>query len=187
MLLKLFSYFFLFLLGYQHLKITWVAFAFVTCICDRVALSAQLCSSLWDPMDCSPSGSFVHGIFQSRILERVVISSSRGIFPTHGLLLFRSFALLWSLKEMTIEEGSPFLCFGFLGKKHATLPLAEDFQKEFQVGWPLALLPRGQIQGQPHLSKWTTTESALYSVDNQRSPEGTDQVCPIEIGYKLQI
>ena len=33
---------------------------------------------LWDPMDCSPPGSSVHGIFQARIQEWVAISSSRG-------------------------------------------------------------------------------------------------------------
>ena len=33
--------------------------------------------SLW-PMDCSPPGSFAHGIFQTRILEWLAISSSRG-------------------------------------------------------------------------------------------------------------
>ena len=31
-----------------------------------------------DPMDCSPTGSSVHGILQARILECVVISFSRG-------------------------------------------------------------------------------------------------------------
>ena len=31
-----------------------------------------------DPMDCSPPGSSVHGIFQAGILESVAISSSRG-------------------------------------------------------------------------------------------------------------
>ena len=31
------------------------------------------------PMDCSLPGSFVHGIFQVRILEWVAISYSRGI------------------------------------------------------------------------------------------------------------
>ena len=30
-----------------------------------------------DPMDCSPSDSSVHGIFQARILERGAISYSR--------------------------------------------------------------------------------------------------------------
>ena len=30
---------------------------------------AQLCRTLRDPMDCSPPGSSVHGIFQARVLE----------------------------------------------------------------------------------------------------------------------
>ena len=40
-------------------------------------LGAQSCLTLWDPMDCSPSGSSVHGILQTRILEWAVISFSR--------------------------------------------------------------------------------------------------------------
>ena len=42
-----------------------------------------LCNSI----DYSPSGSSVHGIFQAKILEWVVISFFRGIFPTRGLNL----------------------------------------------------------------------------------------------------
>ena len=34
--------------------------------------------TLHDPMDCSPPGSSVHGLFQTKILERVAISFSRG-------------------------------------------------------------------------------------------------------------
>ena len=34
---------------------------------------------VWDPMDCSPSGSSVHGIFQARILEWLAISFSRDL------------------------------------------------------------------------------------------------------------
>ena len=30
---------------------------------------AQLCLTLRDPMDCSPPGSSIHGIFQARVLE----------------------------------------------------------------------------------------------------------------------
>ena len=37
---------------------------------------AQSCPTLCDPMDCSPPGSSVHGIFQARVLERVAISFS---------------------------------------------------------------------------------------------------------------
>ena len=37
-------------------------------------------SGVWlcDPMDCSPSGSSVHGTFQARILEKVAVPSPRG-------------------------------------------------------------------------------------------------------------
>ena len=42
------------------------------------AQSLQSCLILWDPMNCSPPGSSVHGILQARILEWVAIRSSRG-------------------------------------------------------------------------------------------------------------
>ena len=35
---------------------------------------AQLCLTLSDLMDCSPSGSSIHGIFQARVLEWVSIA-----------------------------------------------------------------------------------------------------------------
>ena len=39
---------------------------------------SQLCPTLCESMDCSPPGSSVHAIFQARILEQAVISSSWG-------------------------------------------------------------------------------------------------------------
>ena len=42
------------------------------------AMCAQSCLTLWDPLDCSPPGSSVHGICQARILEWAAISSSKG-------------------------------------------------------------------------------------------------------------
>ena len=39
---------------------------------------AQSCLTLCNPMDCSLQGSFVHGIFQARVLQWVSISFSRG-------------------------------------------------------------------------------------------------------------
>ena len=38
----------------------------------------QSCPTLCNPVDCSPPGSSIHGIFQARILEWVAISFSRG-------------------------------------------------------------------------------------------------------------
>ena len=39
---------------------------------------AQPHPTLWGPLDCSPPGSSVHGIFQTWILEWVAMLSSRG-------------------------------------------------------------------------------------------------------------
>ena len=43
---------------------------------------AQSCPALCSPVDCSPPGSSLHGVFQARVLDWVAISSSRVIFPT---------------------------------------------------------------------------------------------------------
>ena len=37
---------------------------------------AQSCPTLSDPMDCSPPGSFIHGIFQARVLQWGAIAFS---------------------------------------------------------------------------------------------------------------
>ena len=51
-----------------------------TCLVRKESESevAQSCPTLCDPVDCSPSGSSVHGILQARILEWVAIPFSRG-------------------------------------------------------------------------------------------------------------
>ena len=38
--------------------------------------AAQLCLTLHNPMDCSPPGSSVHGIFQAKVLEWGAIAFS---------------------------------------------------------------------------------------------------------------
>ena len=47
---------------------------------------AQSCPSLSDPMDCSPPGSSIHGIFQARVLEWGAIAFSEE-FRAVGLKL----------------------------------------------------------------------------------------------------
>ena len=44
----------------------------------KVKWSHSVSLTLWDPMDCSLSGSSIHGIFQARVLEWVATSFSRG-------------------------------------------------------------------------------------------------------------
>ena len=49
-----------------------------------VVLVAQSCPTLYDPTDCSPPGSSVHGILQARILEWIAIPSP-GDLPDPGI------------------------------------------------------------------------------------------------------
>ena len=57
-----------------------------------------------DPMDCSPPGSSVHGIFQARILEWVAISFSKGSSQPRNQIQVsciagRFFLYLWATRE----------------------------------------------------------------------------------------
>ena len=46
---------------------------------------AQSCPTLLDPMDCSPPGSSIHGIFQARVLEWGAIAFSKKMLTfTHN-------------------------------------------------------------------------------------------------------
>ena len=46
---------------------------------------AQSCPTRSNPMDCSPPGSSVHGIFQARVLEWVAIAFSNDYTTKHNL------------------------------------------------------------------------------------------------------
>ena len=75
-------------------------------------LVAKLCLTLGDPMNCSPSGSFVHGIFQARILKWVAISFSRR-FP-------------WS-RDQKEPMGVVANCLDFLGNTQCRFLKAATF------------------------------------------------------------
>ena len=82
---------------------------FLSCVW---VLVTQLCPTLCDPVDCSPPGSSVHGIFQPRILAWFAIFFSRGTsWPrdrTH---------ISWIGKQTLYHlspQGNLFLSFGHL-------------------------------------------------------------------------
>ena len=64
---------------------------------------AQSCPTLYDPIDYSMPGSSVCGISQTRILEWVAISSSRGSswprYRTHVSCVGRQFLHRWATRE----------------------------------------------------------------------------------------
>ena len=58
---------------------------------------AQSCPTPSDPMDCSPPGSSVHGIFQARVLEWGAIAfSDRAVGKVKSLSHVRLVAIPWS-------------------------------------------------------------------------------------------
>ena len=66
--------------------------AYGLCLPHVCVLVAQLCPTLWNPMDCSPSGPSVHGILQARILKWVAMPFSSGSFWPRGWTLISCIA-----------------------------------------------------------------------------------------------
>ena len=60
-------------------------------------MSAQSRPTLYDPMDCNPPGSSVHGILQARILEWDAMPSSRDW--THVSCIGRWILYRWTTRE----------------------------------------------------------------------------------------
>ena len=82
----------------------------------KSAKSLQSCLTLCDPMDCSPPGSSVHGIFQARTPEWVAISFSRGSSWTRDqtsisyiLCLGRQVLYHWATREGPDSTHNPFM------------------------------------------------------------------------------
>ena len=81
---------------------------------------AQLCLPLCDPMDCSPPGSSIHGIFQARLLEWVAIAFSAwtiyivpGI-PQARILEWVAFPSSRGSSQPTDQTQVPCIAGGFL-------------------------------------------------------------------------
>ena len=75
-------------------------------MCLVCAKSLQSCPTLCNPIDCSPPGSSVHGILQTRILEWV--APSPGIFPTQGLNSCLLCLLYWRAGSLPLmPSGKP--------------------------------------------------------------------------------
>ena len=73
----------------------WNSLAFSMIQCEGEV--PQLCLTLCDPMDCSLLGSYVHGIFQARILEWVAISLDVGNLISGSSAFSKSSLNIWKL------------------------------------------------------------------------------------------
>ena len=68
---------------------------------------AQLCPTLSDPMNCSPPGSSIHGIFQARVLEWGAIAFSTPI----ATMMQISRRKLWYQGTAREFQKNIYLCF----------------------------------------------------------------------------
>ena len=101
---------------------------------------AQSCLTLSDPMDCSPPGPSVHGIFQARVLEWGTIAfSARSIYvAANGII---SFFLMAEYYSITYVYSIFFIRFSFSGHLGC-----------FRV---LAVVSNAAVNIGPHVSFWT--------------------------------
>ena len=89
----------------------------------------QLCLTLRDPMDCSPPGSSIHGIFQARIPEWIALPSSRGsslprdrTLVSYVSCIGRQVLKLWKiLREMGIPDQQTCLLRNLYAGQEATV------------------------------------------------------------------
>ena len=83
-------------------------------IMDVKVSAAQLCPTLCNPKDCSPSVSSVHGTLQARILEWVTIPFSRGSsWPrdrTQASCIASGFFTIWATREAHNGSSSSLFC-----------------------------------------------------------------------------
>ena len=91
----------------------------------KIVHACSVMSDFCDPLDCSPPGSSVHGIFKARILEWVAVSYSRGSSWPRDLTHI-SYSPAWRQILYTVPPGKPlgwkevlFITLGQGGQNHA--------------------------------------------------------------------
>ena len=78
----------------------------------KVLLVTQSCPALYNPMDCSPPGSSIHGILQARLLEWVAIlfcrGSSQARNQTHISCIAGRLFTIWATREDFRDQAGGF-------------------------------------------------------------------------------
>ena len=109
----------------------------------------QSCPTLGDPMDCSPPGSSVHGIFQTGVLEWDAIAfllhpASMLIFDLvlvgPPLLPKAGSSKIYqvdntSLKHLLLHVSSPFLSMAHLVSSHLSFIFISDLRNSWSIHW----------------------------------------------------
>ena len=82
------------------------SFECVAAAAAAAAKSLQSCQTLCDPMDCSPLGSSVHGIFQARVLSNLLLITTQGAsLGTHTIIWFLTSLVAQTVKASAYNTG----------------------------------------------------------------------------------
>ena len=117
-------------------------------------------------MDCSPWSSSVHRILQERTLEWVVISFSRGIFPTQGSNPCLLCLLNWQAGSLPLASGKP--------------PITCDRQQNPQCS-PRLPVPPSVITAQLFRNVIAGTGGYDYEVPLHSSPFPSSRACNLSV------
>ena len=135
-------------------------------------LVTKSCPTLWDPRDCSQSGSSVLGISQARILERVAISFSRGYMPTQE----SSPCLLhWQVNSLLLSHWIVYICYFIFKMGYGAYLAVQWLRLHLPVQGVVGLTPV-QCSSVQSLSRvwlfvtpWTVAHQASLSITNSQS------------------
>ena len=147
------------------------------CMCAK---SFQSCLTLHNPVDCSLSGSSVHGILQVRILEWVAMSSSRGSSqPRDGAVSLCP--LPWQVNSLLlVPPGKPLLDHNpLLFPLKAYLWIVSTVYFSLPLGPPCAPIHHLSPVDHYHSLPTSLDESILYSLMSVH--------CPLECCYISRI
>ena len=135
-------------------------------------LVTQLCPTLWDPMDCSPPGSSVHGILQARILGWVPCPPpgdlhNPGINPKAPTLQVESFLSEPPGKPKNTGVGS----LSLLQQIFPTQELNRGLPDSACNGGDLGSIPgmgRSHGEGKGYPLQYSGLEHSMYHIVHQK-------------------
>ena len=129
--------------------LSWIGTGFcqMLYLCQIIfcCLVAKLCPALFDPVDCDPPGSSVHGTSEARRLEWIAISFSRASSPPKALLHWQAGSLpLRHQRTVKVAQLCPTLCNPMDYRVHGIL-------QSRRLEWVAFLFSRGS----PQPRNWT--------------------------------
>ena len=133
--------------------------------------SLQSCLTFCNAMDCSPPGSSVHGIFQTRVLEWVAIAFSEKNIYFCLIYYAKAFDCvhhrkLWKiLQEMGISDHLTCLLRNLYAEEEAAARTGHGTTHWFQIrkgAWRAAV--HGIAKSQTRLSNWTELINLIVNI-----------------------